>query len=123
MTFLFPMMLGGLALVAVPLLLHLITRRKPKTLPFPAFRFLVQRRRPQGHRAAETAAGQRASHRPAARGLRPFPTAVREEREACGSGDAPAAPAVVRLLRPHRRLLGDEARPRPARQARRCTAA
>jgi len=37
--------LGGLALLAVPLLLHLISRRKPKTLPFPAFRFLVQRRR------------------------------------------------------------------------------
>src|SRR5213078_1734532 len=45
MTFLFPMILGGLALVAVPLVLHLIMRRKPKTLPFPAFRFLVQRRK------------------------------------------------------------------------------
>lgn len=45
MTFLFPIVLGGLALVAVPLLLHLIMRRKPKTLPFPAFRFLIQRRR------------------------------------------------------------------------------
>ncbi len=45
MTFLFPLVLGGLALLSVPLVLHLISRRKPKTLPFPAFRFLVQRRR------------------------------------------------------------------------------
>ena len=45
MTFLFPMMLGGLALIGVPIVLHLLMRQKPKTLLFPAFRFLVQRRK------------------------------------------------------------------------------
>jgi hypothetical protein len=45
MTFVFPILLGGLALAGVPILLHLILRQKPKTLPFPAFRFLVQRHR------------------------------------------------------------------------------
>jgi hypothetical protein len=43
MTFVFPILLGGLLLVGVPILLHLIMRQKPKTLPFPAFRFLLQR--------------------------------------------------------------------------------
>src|ERR1700738_611187 len=45
MTFVFPILLGGLLLAGVPVLLHLIMRQKPKTLPFPAFRFLVQRQR------------------------------------------------------------------------------
>lgn len=45
MTFVFPILLGGLALAGVPVLLHLILRQKPKTLPFPAFRFLVQKHR------------------------------------------------------------------------------
>src|SRR5262245_35493964 len=43
MTFVFPLFLGGLLLVGVPVLLHLILRPKPKRLPFPAFRFLAQR--------------------------------------------------------------------------------
>ncbi len=43
MTFVFPVLLGGLLLMGVPLLLHLIMRPKPKRLPFPAFRFLAQR--------------------------------------------------------------------------------
>ncbi|MBM4073093.1 MAG: VWA domain-containing protein [Planctomycetes bacterium] len=43
MTFVFPVLLGGLVLVGVPVLLHLIMRQKPKVLRFPAFRFLVQR--------------------------------------------------------------------------------
>src|SRR5712691_10869758 len=43
MTFVFPILLGGLALAGIPILLHLIMRQKPKTLPFPAFRFLLQR--------------------------------------------------------------------------------
>jgi hypothetical protein len=43
MTFVFPIVLGGLALLAVPVLIHLILRQKPRTLPFPAFRFLLQR--------------------------------------------------------------------------------
>ncbi len=45
MTFVFPILLGGLALAGIPVLLHLIVRQKPKQLPFPAFRFLVQQRR------------------------------------------------------------------------------
>jgi hypothetical protein len=45
MTFVFPILLGGLALAGIPVLLHLIVRQKPKRLPFPAFRFLVQQRR------------------------------------------------------------------------------
>jgi hypothetical protein len=36
-------MLGGLSLVAVPILVHLVTREKPKHLRFPAFRFLLQK--------------------------------------------------------------------------------
>ncbi len=43
MSFVFPILLGGLVLIGVPILLHLIMRQKPKTLRFPAFRFLVQR--------------------------------------------------------------------------------
>jgi hypothetical protein len=42
MTFLLPFMLAGLALTALPVLLHLIMRQQPKQLPFPAFRFLKQ---------------------------------------------------------------------------------
>ncbi len=45
MTFVFPFLLGGLVLVGIPVLIHLIMRQKPKTLPFPAFRFLVKRHR------------------------------------------------------------------------------
>ena len=45
MTFVFPLLLGGLALLAVPVLIHLIMRQKPRTLPFPAFQFLLQRHR------------------------------------------------------------------------------
>jgi hypothetical protein len=45
MTLVFPLLLGGLVLTGVPVLLHLIVRQKPKRLPFPAFRFLVQQHR------------------------------------------------------------------------------
>jgi Aerotolerance regulator N-terminal len=45
MTFLFPLLLGGLTLAGLPVLLHLIMRQKPKHLLFPAFRFLLQRHR------------------------------------------------------------------------------
>src|SRR5947209_3995233 len=45
MTFVFPFLLGGLVLVGIPVLIHLIMRQKPKTLRFPAFRFLLQRHR------------------------------------------------------------------------------
>src|SRR5262245_6621866 len=45
MTFIHPLLLGGLVLVGLPILLHLIMRQQPKRLPFPAFRFLRQRAR------------------------------------------------------------------------------
>lgn len=45
MSFVFPALLGGLLLVGIPILLHLILQQRPKRLPFPAFRFLVQRHR------------------------------------------------------------------------------
>lgn len=41
--FLNPLFLAGLALIAVPIVLHLIMRRKPKLLEFPALR-LIQKR-------------------------------------------------------------------------------
>src|SRR5213079_52563 len=45
MTFVFPILLGGLALLSVPILIHLIFRQKPRTLKFPAFRFLMKKSR------------------------------------------------------------------------------
>jgi hypothetical protein len=45
MTFVFPILLGGLVLAGIPVLLHLIMRQKPRHLLFPAFRFLIQRQR------------------------------------------------------------------------------
>src|SRR5262249_52305247 len=45
MNFVFPALLGGLLLVGIPVLLHLIMRQKPRHLLFPAFRFLLQRHR------------------------------------------------------------------------------
>ena len=43
MTFLHLSLLAGSALIAVPILLHLLMRRKPKRLEFPAMRFLEMR--------------------------------------------------------------------------------
>jgi hypothetical protein len=43
LSFLTPMLLGGAALVVVPLVLHLVMRRKPVKLDFPALRFLRER--------------------------------------------------------------------------------
>ena len=43
LSFLTPMLLGGAALVAIPLALHLIMRRKPVPHQFPALRFLRER--------------------------------------------------------------------------------
>ena len=43
LSFLSPLLLGGMALVAAPILLHLIMRRKPVPHPFPALRFLQER--------------------------------------------------------------------------------
>jgi hypothetical protein len=45
LTFLSPMVLLGLAALAVPIIIHLILRRKPRHMMFPAFRFLQQRRK------------------------------------------------------------------------------
>lgn len=45
MSFIFPALLGGLLCVGIPVLLHLIMQQKPKHIPFPAFRFLMQRYR------------------------------------------------------------------------------
>jgi hypothetical protein len=45
MTFAYPLLLGGLVLAGIPVLIHLVTRQKPKRLPFPAFRFLLQKHR------------------------------------------------------------------------------
>jgi hypothetical protein len=45
MTFIHPLLLGGLVLVGLPVLLHLIMRQQPKHLMFPAFRFLQLRQR------------------------------------------------------------------------------
>src|SRR5262245_38519890 len=45
MTFVHPLLLGGLLLVGIPVLIHLIMQQKPKRLPFPAFRFLLQKHR------------------------------------------------------------------------------
>src|SRR5262245_34288072 len=45
MTFIHPLLLGGLLLVGIPVLIHLIMQQKPKHLLFPAFRFLVQKHR------------------------------------------------------------------------------
>jgi hypothetical protein len=43
LSFLSPLLLGGAALVAAPILLHLLMRRKPVPHPFPALRFLQER--------------------------------------------------------------------------------
>jgi hypothetical protein len=43
LSFLTPMLLGGAALIVVPLVLHLVMRRKPVKLDFPALRFLRER--------------------------------------------------------------------------------
>ena len=45
MTFLQPWVLAGLAAAAIPVLLHLIARRRPPTVAFPAVRYLVDTRR------------------------------------------------------------------------------
>jgi hypothetical protein len=44
MGFLTPLLLGGAALVAVPIVLHLVMRRQARELIFPALRFVQQRR-------------------------------------------------------------------------------
>ena len=53
MTFLNPLLLAGAALVALPIVLHLIMRRKPRHLEFPALRFLEAKRETNQRRLAE----------------------------------------------------------------------
>ena len=43
MGFLTPALLAGIGLIAVPIVLHLVMRRQPKLLTFPALRFVKQR--------------------------------------------------------------------------------
>ena len=43
MTFVNISLLAGTALIAVPIILHLIMRRRPTLLEFPALRFLQKR--------------------------------------------------------------------------------
>ena len=38
-----PILIAGVALVGLPILLHLIMKQEPRRLPFPAFRFLKQK--------------------------------------------------------------------------------
>ncbi len=50
MGFVTPALLGGAALIAVPIVLHLIMRREAQRLTFPALRFVEQRRTLNQHR-------------------------------------------------------------------------
>src|SRR6185437_3584155 len=50
MTFLTPAFLGALALIGIPLLIHLIRRRKLKIVPWAAMEFLRQSQRKQRRR-------------------------------------------------------------------------
>jgi hypothetical protein len=50
MGFVTPALLGGAALIALPIVLHLIMRREPQKLVFPALRFVAQRRTTNQHR-------------------------------------------------------------------------
>ena len=45
MSLLNPALLAGLGLAAIPILLHLLMRAKPKRLIFPALRLILQRRK------------------------------------------------------------------------------
>src|SRR6185503_17997354 len=50
MGFVTPALLAGAALIAVPVVLHLIMRRESQLLKFPALRFVQQRRMVNQHR-------------------------------------------------------------------------
>src|SRR5262245_51014554 len=45
MTFIHPLLLGGLLLLGLPIVIHLIMRQQPKHLLFPALRFLKLQQR------------------------------------------------------------------------------
>ena len=42
MNFLNPLFLFGLAAAAIPVIIHLFTRRRPKDIPFPSLEFLFE---------------------------------------------------------------------------------
>ena len=44
-SFLIPILAAGSALIAIPIIIHLVLRKKPRHLTFPAFRYLQQRSR------------------------------------------------------------------------------
>lgn len=50
MSFLAPALLGGIALVALPVILHLVMRREPQRVEFPALRFVRIRQSTNQHR-------------------------------------------------------------------------
>ena len=50
MSLLNPALLAGLGLVAIPILLHLLMRAKPKRLVFPALRLILQRKKQNSRR-------------------------------------------------------------------------
>ncbi|MEX2172508.1 MAG: BatA domain-containing protein [Pirellulales bacterium] len=50
MSFLTPALIGGAALIALPIVLHLIMRRQPRLMEFPALRFVQNRRLSNQHR-------------------------------------------------------------------------
>ncbi len=50
MSFLTPALLGGMALMALPIVLHLVMRREPKKVEFPALRFVRARQSTNQHR-------------------------------------------------------------------------
>ncbi|MCC7475727.1 MAG: BatA and WFA domain-containing protein [Pirellulales bacterium] len=50
MSFVTPVLLGGAALIAIPVVLHLIMRREAVLIKFPALRFVQQRRMVNQHR-------------------------------------------------------------------------
>ncbi len=50
MVFVYPILLGGLLLAGLPVLVHFLAGQKPKSLPFPAFQFLMQKSRTNSRR-------------------------------------------------------------------------
>ena len=68
MTFLAPLMLLGLVGVAIPLVIHLIGRRRARVVKFAALAFLIGSKRKTSRRPAAAPPGPaRAADRPGAR--------------------------------------------------------
>src|SRR4028119_632614 len=106
MGFLTPWFLGGLALLAVPPLIHLTRRDRATPIPFPSLMFV--RRVPQPTTAKRRLrAPPRPPPRP--RAADPIPVAdVRAARAAADDGQAPPArPAAAPAARARARAAGD----------------